>query len=134
MRIIHRIMMGVADLAVLGLVLFLVTLDATAGFKVLGWGLVSILLVVIVVYLITVIFVNVLMLFMRSAAGWGTVMAKAIISGLLVFFMFPFLLKWGFLLVGSTGVSSMVEGAMLFAFVARAVLSSVLGKRWSVIE
>lgn len=124
--------MGVADLVVLGLVLFLVTLDSTQGFTVLGWGLLSILITVTIIYVVTVIVVNVFMFFMRSAEGKGVSLMKGIISGILVFFMFPFLLKWSFILLGASRVSSMIELAMLFAFIARAFLRSYLGKLWAV--
>ena len=124
----HRIGLTLIDKMILAIALFLVTLDATAGFSVIGWDLFSIILVVSLAYLGVVAFVSIITFFFRTE-GRGVGFVKGLVSALLVWLLYPKILGILFWLVGS-GVSGNVETVLLWTFIIRAFIGAYLGRRW----
>ena len=130
MKWLNRIFASIADLLILCVILLFVSLSVTDGFSAISWSAITIIGVVFVCYLLSVLVVSVLLFVLRGAEGRFVAITKSIISALLILYIFPKSLQIGFILTGSWGVSSVVESALLVAFVGRAILAAYLGRRW----
>ena len=130
MKWLNRIFASIADLLILCVILLFVSLSVTDGFTAIFWSAVTIIGVVFVCYLLSVLVVSILLFVLRGAEGRFVAITKSIISALLILYLFPKALQIGFILTGSWGVSSVVESALLVAFVGRAILAAYLGRRW----
>lgn len=129
MKFYHRIGMTIVDKFILAMMLFLTVLDVTAGLTAIGWDLGLIVLVVSIAYLGVVASVAIITFFFRTE-GRGVGFVKGLVSALLIWLLFPKVLEIGFFLVG-VSVSSNVENVLLAAFIIRAFVSAMLGRRWA---
>ena len=128
MRWYHKLGMTAIDKIILAIMLFLTVLDVTAGLTAIGWDLGLIVLVVAIAYVAVVAFVAFITFFFRSE-GRGVGLVKGLVSALLIWLLFPKILELGFMLVG-VSVSSNVENVLLIAFIVRAFVGALLGRRW----
>jgi len=131
MRWYHRIGITLIDKLIIGMALFLVTLDNTAGLTDIGWDLFGCLFAVAIAYIGVVVFVAFVTFFFRTE-GRGVGFVKGLVSALLIWLLFPKVLAILFWFMGSS-VSGNVETVLLWTFIIRAFVGAWLGRRWETV-
>lgn len=129
----YKIALTALDKAILAFVLFLVTLDVSAGLTKLGFDLLATLLIVFILYGIVVIIANIPKLFIMNRGRY----TNWILGGLAAFIIwlaFPALLDYTFMVTNFMGWTDFhpslpLKEILLYTFVIRAGLVYWLSRR-----
>jgi len=129
-RLAIRLGLRAVDLLILSVALLFITSSAVAAgdFALLSIDFATLLLIVCLTYLIVVIFVKVLTLSIPEGGTLGRV-AKACISGLLIFFLFSYVINI-LMFVLNYRLGADVQLVLMVVSVSRAVIGAFLGRRF----
>ena len=126
-----RVGLKILDLMILVVALFWITFSTVpaGGIVLFGVDFLTLTLVVFSSYIVILIFVGILMSGVGGGESWFARAARGAISGMLVFFTFPYLLGIIMFLVGMR-LGTDVQFILMLVSVVRAIVAAVLGRRW----
>ena len=129
--LLKRIGLKVIDLMILVVALFWITFSTVpaGGIVMFGVDFLTLTLIVFSSYIAVLMFVGILMSGVGGGDSWFARVARGAISGMLVFFCFPYLLGIIMFLVGMR-LGTDVQFILMLVSVVRVVVASVLGHRW----
>ena len=129
LRWFQRLGLRVVDLVILSVALAFITSSAVAAgdFALLSLDFLSLLLIVFITYVVVVVLVKVLTLSIPET-GMLSRFAKGAISGLLVFFLFSYVVG-ALMFLLSYRLTADVQAVLLVVSVLRAVVGGLLGRR-----
>lgn len=126
----HRFGLRAIDLLILVVFLVIVTTTAltTGDFALLSIDFATLLLVIVGVYVGVVLFVEFLLLGFQGESIFHR-FAKATVTGLLIFFLFPYLVSLIMWIVGRA-ITADIQLMLMVVAVLRTIVRALLSKQW----